>query len=270
MKRAAIMLVTMLCAAIAAAQMTAQQFEGLKNDAVRLLNERRLGEAIESLKTAYASRPDPGVRGLMVMPYFASGLFPEGEDALKSAVAEGALVSFIVRHNHSRGYCFGWLTVGLDKISFAGADGADSFEVSRSEIPKVQVWTNEMDGQPTRAGSPIIRVRTKKNWNFTYALYGAGQQYELSIIGDIVYRDQELANAERASAIIAEVIQQVPEAPKHEERDINITAGMSKAEVTGKLGQPTKAIVFGDKTILKYPEMTIELVGDRVVDVKAN
>ncbi len=36
------------------------------------------------------------------------------------------------------------------------------------------------------------------------------------------------------------------------------------------LGEPLKTFVFGNKTILKYQDITIELEDNKVVEVKAN
>ena len=256
-----------LFAALAPAQVTTQQFESLREDAKRLLNERRFSDAIESLKSAYKSRSDPNVMGLMVMPYFASGLFPEGQDALATAVGDGGQAEFVVRHNHSRGYCIGTLIIGQSHVQFLGSGPSDSFDVVRDQIAKIRVFTVDYDS----GSSPIIRLKTpQKNWNFTYALYGGAGQYEVSLTGDLVYRGDELEKAQRASGIIASVIQQAPTAPKHEDTEINITAGMTKDEVTAKIGQPHKSVVFGEKTIFKYADITVEFLADKVVEVKAN
>lgn len=56
------------------------------------------------------------------------------------------------------------------------------------------------------------------------------------------------------------------EASKH----VELQPGMSKDEVLKALGNPQKSVVFGKKTILKYPEITVELEEDKVVDVKTN
>lgn len=270
---------TLFSHTVAVGQVTTEQFDNLKREATRLLQEHRFAEAIETLKTAYNARPDPNVLGLMVMPYFASGLFPEAEDALQKAIAQGAEVSFLVRHNHSRGFCYGSLVVGPSSIRFNGAGPSDSFEVARTEIEKLRVFTsdnyrpgvdNPNANKSQLGGSPTVRLRAaKRNWNFEYALYGAGQ-YESSITGNLVYRGAELTKAERASASIAGVIQQAPMAAKNEEREINIKAGTTKDEVIAKLGQPLRSVVFGDKTIMKYSDITIELLKDKVVDVKTN
>ncbi len=119
-------------------------------------------------------------------------------------------------------------------------------------------------------GAPVVSVKGgKKTWKLEYTLYGAGQ-YEASISGNLIYRGDELQRAQRATALIADVIQRTPTAVKHENTEISITAGATKEEVTAKLGQPLKSIMFGDKTILKYADITIEFVNDRVVDVKTN
>jgi hypothetical protein len=51
-------------------------------------------------------------------------------------------------------------------------------------------------------------------------------------------------------------------------KNINIEPGMSKQQVIAMLGQPVKTITFGDKTTLKYADITVELQGDKVINVK--
>ena len=51
---------------------------------------------------------------------------------------------------------------------------------------------------------------------------------------------------------------------------IEIQPGMSKDEVLKVLGAPQREIVFGNKTILRYADITVELVDNKVVEVKAN
>ncbi len=64
----------------------------------------------------------------------------------------------------------------------------------------------------------------------------------------------------------ADIARQKAEAAKK----LEIQPGMTKDEVIKALGEPLKTIVFGNKTILKYQDITIELVDNKVVQVKAN
>jgi predicted Zn-dependent protease len=58
--------------------------------------------------------------------------------------------------------------------------------------------------------------------------------------------------------------------PAEARTKIEIRTGMSKAEVIQILGAPQKEIVFGSKTILRFADITVELVGGKVVDLKPN
>ncbi len=53
-------------------------------------------------------------------------------------------------------------------------------------------------------------------------------------------------------------------------KNVRIEPGMSEKAVIGALGEPAKRIQFGQKTILKYPDLTIEFQDDKVIEVKAN
>ena len=53
-------------------------------------------------------------------------------------------------------------------------------------------------------------------------------------------------------------------------KNVNIQPGMSKDEVVKILGEPVKAVSFGEKTILKYNDLSVELRDGKVVDVKMN
>lgn len=53
-------------------------------------------------------------------------------------------------------------------------------------------------------------------------------------------------------------------------KQVEIQPGMSIEEIIEALGEPLKTIVFGNKTILKYQDITIELVDNKVVEVKMN
>ncbi len=53
-------------------------------------------------------------------------------------------------------------------------------------------------------------------------------------------------------------------------KDVTIQPGMTKEEVVKILGEPSKIITFGEKTLLKYPDMTVELQNGKVVDLKTN
>ncbi len=53
-------------------------------------------------------------------------------------------------------------------------------------------------------------------------------------------------------------------------KNVRIEPGMSEKDVIGALGEPVKRIQFGKKTILKYPDITVEFEDNKVVEVKAN
>lgn len=54
------------------------------------------------------------------------------------------------------------------------------------------------------------------------------------------------------------------------QKSVEIKPGMTKAEVLAAQGEPVKTITFGEKTYLKYADFTVELVSDKVTDVKTN
>jgi len=51
-------------------------------------------------------------------------------------------------------------------------------------------------------------------------------------------------------------------------RRVEIQPGMTEDDFIKVLGAPERIVVFGNKTLLTYPDITIELVDNRVVDVK--
>lgn len=53
-------------------------------------------------------------------------------------------------------------------------------------------------------------------------------------------------------------------------KQVEIQPGMSIEEIIEALGEPLKTIVFGNKTILRYADITVELEDNKVVEVKAN
>jgi outer membrane protein assembly factor BamE (lipoprotein component of BamABCDE complex) len=53
-------------------------------------------------------------------------------------------------------------------------------------------------------------------------------------------------------------------------KKVEIQPGMTREQVIKALGEPLKTIVFGNKTILKYQDITVELVENKVVEVKVN
>jgi hypothetical protein len=76
-------------------------------------------------------------------------------------------------------------------------------------------------------------------------------------------------------SIVKEINQYVlpnSEANKQAEaaKKIEIQPGMSKDEVVKALGESLKTIVFGNKTVLKYSDVTVELVDNKVTEVKVN
>ncbi len=54
------------------------------------------------------------------------------------------------------------------------------------------------------------------------------------------------------------------------QKNVEIKPGMTKAEVLSAVGEPQKSITFGEKTYLKYADFTVELVSDKVTDVKTD
>ena len=67
----------------------------------------------------------------------------------------------------------------------------------------------------------------------------------------------EVYIAEQAKAAAA-----APSAPK------TASLGMRQEEVTKALGQPTKVLGLGDKTILVYPDVKVTLIEDKVTDMQ--
>jgi hypothetical protein len=59
-------------------------------------------------------------------------------------------------------------------------------------------------------------------------------------------------------------------AAEEAKKNVTIEPGMSKDEVIKILGEPLKTISFGEKTMLKYDDMVVELREGKVVDVKSN
>src|SRR5439155_27291750 len=51
-------------------------------------------------------------------------------------------------------------------------------------------------------------------------------------------------------------------------RRAEIQPGMSEQDFIRVIGAPERIVVFGNKTILTYPDISIELENNRVVDVK--
>ena len=51
---------------------------------------------------------------------------------------------------------------------------------------------------------------------------------------------------------------------------IEIQPGISQQEIINALGPPQQTVVFGKKTILNYPGISVELEDDRAADVKAH
>jgi len=51
---------------------------------------------------------------------------------------------------------------------------------------------------------------------------------------------------------------------------IEIQPGISQQEIINALGPPQQTVVFGKKTILNYPGISVELEDDRATDVKAH
>jgi hypothetical protein len=78
------------------------------------------------------------------------------------------------------------------------------------------------------------------------------------IVGQYMMPVQEYLAQNKAAAATAEA-----------RKNVTIQPGMTQEEVVKILGEPVKSITFGDKTYLKYADLTVELQGGKVVDVKA-
>jgi len=63
---------------------------------------------------------------------------------------------------------------------------------------------------------------------------------------------------------------QAAEEQKKPPRRIEIRPGISEEEIINALGAPEQTIVFGNKTILNYPGISVELEDNRATDVKAH
>jgi hypothetical protein len=61
---------------------------------------------------------------------------------------------------------------------------------------------------------------------------------------------------------------QAAEEQKKATRRVEIQPGVSEEEIIKVLGAPERTVVFGKKTILNYPDVSIELEDNRIVDVK--
>jgi hypothetical protein len=62
---------------------------------------------------------------------------------------------------------------------------------------------------------------------------------------------------------------QAAEEQRKAPRRIEIRPGISEQEIINALGVPEQTIVFGNKTILNYPGISVELQDERATDVKA-
>jgi len=63
---------------------------------------------------------------------------------------------------------------------------------------------------------------------------------------------------------------QAPEEQRKAAPRIEIRPGISQEEIINALGPPQQTVVFGKKTILNYPGISVELEDDRAADVKAH
>ncbi|OLD21272.1 MAG: hypothetical protein AUI91_04730 [Acidobacteria bacterium 13_1_40CM_3_56_11] len=63
---------------------------------------------------------------------------------------------------------------------------------------------------------------------------------------------------------------QAPEEQRKAAPRIEIRPGISQEEIINALGPPQQTVVFGKKTILNYPGISVELEDDRATDVKAH
>jgi hypothetical protein len=78
----------------------------------------------------------------------------------------------------------------------------------------------------------------------------------------IVLRQSNPAKTpEQQKAAAAEKAREVP-------KNVEIVPGMTKEDIIKALGGPLKTIAFGQKTILKYEDLTIELQDNKVTNVK--
>ncbi len=78
----------------------------------------------------------------------------------------------------------------------------------------------------------------------------------------IVLRQSNPAKTpEQQKAAAAEQAREVP-------KNVEIEPGMTKEDIIKALGEPLKTIAFGQKTILNYEDLTIELQDNKVTNVK--
>ena len=63
---------------------------------------------------------------------------------------------------------------------------------------------------------------------------------------------------------------QAAEEQRRATRRVEIQPGTSEEEIIRALGPPERTVVFGKKTILSYPDISVELEDNRAIDVKAH
>jgi len=191
-------------------QPTTGDYERPLNLARGYMRERRFQDAIGAFTQAYQARPSAAVLAELVPAYIALGMSTEAEDVASQVFTQGGEIALQFRHNHSRAYCFGTLFVSPQRIRWVGQDRNEGFQVSPSEIEKIQISESDDNGG---GFIPELRLRTlNKNWLYEYLLYGPGQ-YQTSIIGQIVYSEAERQNAQKATALIVRLLARASSMP---------------------------------------------------------
>ncbi len=239
------------------------------------MNERRFPEALAVLKRAYDARPSPDVLGRMAVAHMAAGQFTEAQDTGDRALALGGQISLSVRHNHGRGQCFGYLTIGPKYLTWIGEDQRkDTFSVEFADVERIEKFESVYSGdlrETGRGGVPEFRVRAAgKNWRYEYLLYGNGQ-YQVDNSGFVLYSDNDLQKADSANALILRWLQTgggTEVSPPTVSKRLEIKKGMTKEEVIQLLGEPARTVIFGSKTTFRYADIIVEFDDEKVVDVK--
>jgi hypothetical protein len=114
-------------------------------------------------------------------------------------------------------------------------------------------------GQDPYSGD-IMKVKLGTHFRFIIQS-PESQDYDaiVKIIGQYLLPQDEYAKGRKEEQMTAQSRQ-----------NVNIQPGMSKEDVIKILGEPLKTVEFGEKTFLKYPDLSVELKDGKVVDVKTN
>ncbi len=260
------------------AQVTPDEYGELLKIADSYMVEHRYRDAITAMAKAYDARPDANVLKNMAIAYSMLGMQTEAIGAGKRAFADGAEFQIWARHGHGafRNSCVGSFPLSRNGVRWSSSKKTkENFEARLEDIAQVEPFESMLSAR-LGGGIPELRMRLHdKNWRFQVMIYGPDFDYQLAEDNDsILYVGSDLNAAKTFTRVVTEILGGLPlptaKTVAPPAKEIQINAGMTKEEVIQVLGESQKTIVFGNKTILKYRDLTIELVDNKVVEVKAN